>query len=446
MPAFSPADSRDDDQQQRTRRPWLPDVVPGDGNDNSQGSEPDRLTLGARIGGAKTPLPIPPNRPAPEDRPPAPQPQMDLDPNKMPDIMKGAMTRVPPPPPIGSANPNRTDLLRQEAEYGKPLDRTAVDPSTGKPKYRMGTGSRILAAVADFGLGFSGSKAPPIYFGPGATNRRYDVDEATRQANLGNVKTQLGEQEKLDEANRKLWEGAGLTAQREAKANELEAQGQKYQNAIDPNSIEQDKSTGKWWGTSYGGQRQEVAPPRWAPENRPNKLADEGVERTQLANQMGLKGDARRDYILTGKLPKDMMGSTRQPTELETWMQAFKRDNGRNPTADEIAQRKARTRGTPVQFAKVEADKKRALLAAEKQFSTDRLMSDPDAEKNLNLAKQLAQESYEQQIRELGGMAGVANQSPNKGAPVTVTDPRGVPHTFPDQKSADAFKKAARIR
>src|SRR5579864_5583300 len=112
MPAFSPADSRDDDQQQPTRRPWLPDVVPGDGtiNDNGQGSDPDRLTLGARIGGAKTPLPIPANRPAPEDRPPAPQPQIDLDPSKMPDIMKGVSTRMPPPAPVGSANQNLPGL------------------------------------------------------------------------------------------------------------------------------------------------------------------------------------------------------------------------------------------------------------------------------------------------------------------------------------------------
>jgi hypothetical protein len=428
-------DDRDEEKQRR--------AAMGAGTALSNDASDDRLTLGARIGGAKTIQPAP--QPTQPDSTPPPAPNQ-LDPAKMPDIMKGVMTRVPPPPPIGSANPNRADLLRQEAEYGKPLDRAAVDPTSGKPKYRMGWGERILGTVANFGTGFSGRGGPAVYVGPGATNRRYDIDEATRQANLGNVKTQLGEQEKLDEENRKLYESAGLTTQREAKANELEAQGQKYQNAIDPNSIEQDKATGKWWGTSYGGQRQEVAPPRWAPENRPNKIADEGVERSQLADKYGLTGNARRDYILTGKLPKDMMGSTRQPTELETWTKAFKRDNGREPTADEIAQRRARTRGTPAQFAKVEGDKKRAFLAAEKQFSTDRLMSDPDAEKNLNLAKQLAQETYEQQIRELGASAGVANQSPNRGAPVMVTDPRGVVHTFPDQKSADSFKKAARIR
>jgi len=440
MPPFSPADQREDDQELPMRPPWLPNGVPADDTTGDNYVE-DRPTYGQRIAG-DVPKPTPPNRPAPEDR--APAPQVQLDPAKMPDILGG--TRMPPPPPIGSANPNRAALLQQEAEYGKPLDRAAVDPATGKPKYRMGWGERILGSLANFGTGFSGRGGPEIYVGPGATNRRYDIDEATRQANLGNVKTQLGEQEKLDEENRKLWEGAGLTAQREAKANELEAQGQKYQNAIDPNSIDQDKTTGKWWGTNYGGQRQEVAPPKWAPENRPNKIADEGVERSQLADKYGLTGNARRDYSLTGKLPKDMLGSQRQPTELENWMQAFKRDNGRDPSADEIAQRRARTRGTPAQFAKVEGDKKSSLLKAEKQYREDKLAGDPDAEKNLNLAKQVAQESYEQQIQTLGGSVAGRNQAGNTSGQIQVTDPRGKVHTFRDQKSADAFKRAARIR
>jgi hypothetical protein len=44
----------------------------------------------------------------------------------------------------------------------------------------------------------------------------------------------------------------------------------------------------------------------------------------------------------------------------------------------------------------------------------------------------------------LGGSVAGRNQS--AGGQVQVTDPRGVTHTFRDQKSADAFKKAARIK
>jgi len=71
------------------------------------------------------------------------------------------------------------------------------------------------------------------------------------------------------------------------------------------------------------------------------------------------------------------------------------------------------------------------------------LAGDPDAEKNLALAKQLAQETYEQQIQTLGGTVGTSS---GKAGQFQVTDPRGKVHTFRDQKSANAFKKAAGIQ
>jgi hypothetical protein len=437
MPAFSPGDQRDDEQQQPMRPPWLPDGVPADAaiNDNySQGSDPERPSFGERIGAKDTVAPMQPGQkpmmqPAPEDRPPVDR-STQFDPQNVPaGIFSGTTTpKMPPEAPAGSKNPNLVDLLKQQAEYGKPIDRAAVDPATGKPKYRMGLGQRLLGAVADFGLGFSGSRNPGVYIGPGATNHRYDVDEATRQANLGNVNTQIKGQEQLDtenikqerEATRQAYEGqVGAARQTTAEAQEKRAE-----------SAQQLADT-----------RQQLVDLQ---ANKGSKISVDSEDRSKLADQYGLKGNERRDYILTGKLPKDFSG--RQPTELETWMQAFKRDNGRPPTADEIATRKARTRGTPAQFSKVEADKKSGLMKAEKQYREDKMAGDPDAEKNLNLAKQLAQESYEQQIRTLGGSAGGSNQPANNSGQVQVTDPRGKVHTFRDQKSADAFKKAARIR
>jgi len=41
---------------------------------------------------------------------------------------------------------------------------------------------------------------------------------------------------------------------------------------------------------------------------------------------------------------------------------------------------------------------------------------------------------------------GTSNQPSTQGGGVKVTDPRGVTHTFPDQASADKFKKAANIQ
>jgi hypothetical protein len=71
----------------------VPDDVPADiaYNDNySQGSDPDRPTYGERIGSAKPSYPsIPKAAGALSENTPVPQPAIQLDPSKMPDIMRG---------------------------------------------------------------------------------------------------------------------------------------------------------------------------------------------------------------------------------------------------------------------------------------------------------------------------------------------------------------------
>jgi hypothetical protein len=59
-------------------------------------------------------------------------------------------------------------------------------------------------------------------------------------------------------------------------------------------------------------------------------------------------------------------------------------------------------------------------------------------------------QSYDQQIVEIknrikGGKGDAAPANNTAGA-ITVTDPRGVAHTFTTQAAADAFKKAAGIQ
>jgi hypothetical protein len=90
----------------------------------------------------------------------------------------------------------------------KPLDRNAVDPQTGKLLYKMGWGQRLLGTIANFGNGFAQDGAPPVYVGPGATNWKFGRDEATREANVARDTTALGEEEKLDTTNQKMYEDA----------------------------------------------------------------------------------------------------------------------------------------------------------------------------------------------------------------------------------------------
>jgi hypothetical protein len=434
MPPFSPSVERDNAAPPPPLD--LEDYLRNVGSDYQQGQDrnyvaDERPTFGARIAGDVPAYPkVYPSIPkAPTDNSPAPAPPVQYDPGKVPEGIFAP--KSPPLAPVGANNPALVSLLNRQAKDSQRINPYQTDPQTGKrttlPQYRMGTGMRIVGSIANFASGFGG-KGPVAYVGPGATNARYQQDEAQRQANLASDELQIKGQQGLDTENLKLEREAqrqayeGITGEaRKTAADAQQSRADAYQQLADTRQQLADLQSGK-----------------------SSKVTQDANDRSALADQMGLKGNERRDYILTGKLPKDFTG--RQPTDLETWMQAFKRDNGRPPSADEIAMRKARTRGTPAQFSKVEGDKKSSLMKAEKQYREDKLAGDPDAEKNLNLAKQVAQESYEQQIQALGGSVAGRNQAGNTSGQIQVTDPRGKIHTFRDQKSADGFKKAAGIR
>lgn len=100
------------------------------------------------------------------------------------------------------------------------------------PKYRMGIGQRILATVANFANGFAGNGAAPIYAGPGALNNRYYQDEGTRQ-------------------------------QQNDESPTLQGSGDRFRQAIDWRTIVQDPVSKKWYGKTYGGQKQEIGTPPW---------------------------------------------------------------------------------------------------------------------------------------------------------------------------------------
>src|SRR5215470_11738016 len=100
------------------------------------------------------------------------------------------------------------------------------------PQYRMGIGHRILGTLTNFANGFAGNHAQPIYVGPGALNNRYYQEEAQRQqSNLEN--------------------------------NLLQRAADRHRDAIDWRTIMTDPVSGKWVGTTFGGQRQEIGTPPW---------------------------------------------------------------------------------------------------------------------------------------------------------------------------------------
>ena len=153
-----------------------------------------------------------------------------------PAALTAGLDRKPvPTAPVGSNNPNLTSALAEQQKFATPLDRGAIDPKTGKPMYKMGWGQRLLGIAANFASGMDGGRVvgddgsegadrrrgggPVVYVGPGATNRRYDIDEATRQANLEKANLNVAGQEKLDTSNLNLEK----LAQRQAYESDMGA-------------------------------------------------------------------------------------------------------------------------------------------------------------------------------------------------------------------------------
>lgn len=275
----------DEGEEQRRRDAQMDSAQPSDSADNASldDSGVDRLSLGQRIGAKDRVAPVQLAQPSADNQPQPPS--IKFDPQNIPaGIFAGTTTpRMPPEAPVGSKNPNLVDLLRQQADYGKPLDRKAVDPNTGKPIYKMGWGQRVLGTVANFASGFGG-KGPVAYVGPGATNRRYDIDESTREANLANVNTQIKSQEQLDAENIK---------------QEREATRQSYEGQV--GAARQETAAAQ---TANAATRNELAQTQeQLNQARANKTAANPIDqRIADANKIGLKGEDRKYYIANGKL------------------------------------------------------------------------------------------------------------------------------------------------
>jgi hypothetical protein len=191
--------------------------VPDEGLDQL-GPEDDQLerpSIGQLIAGVKQPSYMP--RAAAPDASAAPPPGVrpQLDPNAIPDAIRPPSMPAPNEiarPPVGVNSQRRLDLMAQESKLNKPTDPGAIDPKTGKPMYKLGTGSKILGTIANalgaFGAAKTGQRYEPMDVGPGATNWKFGRAEELRKGQLAGVEQDLGEQEKLEGSQQKSYEDA----------------------------------------------------------------------------------------------------------------------------------------------------------------------------------------------------------------------------------------------
>jgi hypothetical protein len=137
-------------------------------------------------------------------------PDVQVDPAAMPSGILRTQARpqdIPSPAGVSTTATTLPSLMQQRSESAKPIDPNATDAS-GKKMYRMGTGQRILASIANFGSGFAHTGDAPIYVGPGATNQRFARDTRMQQQRVGALDTDIKNQETLGEEQRKMFDSA----------------------------------------------------------------------------------------------------------------------------------------------------------------------------------------------------------------------------------------------
>jgi hypothetical protein len=359
--------------------------MPFDVEDDQQKEQPDLIAqaLRASMGPVRT-------APAMDAAPPPPSvaPQLSDD-NLMRRAMSSGVSTIPnsaPNAPAVSGGPSPStiapvldkstamppaptnlrlgDLIQQRAHAGQPIDRN-------DPKYKMGTGMKVLGTVGNFLSGFGGSKREPTYVGSGATNARYARDESQQKKTLANLDTEIGSTEKLNTENESLFRDATRQAYdaQMGQAREDTAQARKgtaaaqLETAKVRQQAEADKASQREITYDPKTKRFQQGGKTYVP-----KTIEEGAS-LEAAN--GIKG---RYSEMWGAERKNQSTPARQPTDLELWRDAFKRDNGREPNAQEIADRKYHPKSAASNSGRVsgaQKDKETELAQAEQQFKKD---------------------------------------------------------------------------
>lgn len=221
---------------------------------------------------------------------------------------------------------------------------TPTDPNVVKPKWY----DRLFGGMATFGAAMQ-HNPNAIELGSDIVNKRYTTAESLRQKQLGAFDANTAAQKenyqgqrdvfsdhlKAAEEERRRTSAGALDTERIAKANR-----QDYLSMSPQERAAQVSDLEKTSGMTFTqGQKSDFILTGKIPSSA-NKSDDVIGQREKDADRIGLKGDDRKFYLANGKL-REAFESGRAPTDLETWTAAFRRDNKREPTADEIAQRKA---------------------------------------------------------------------------------------------------------
>ena len=272
------------------------------------------------------------------------------------------ISRLAPPPTSPQLSPEfeqtQEDLRAHSAVTPK------YDPTTGKTldKYKIGTGGRIVRALADFGTGgipgvlhgAFGDRNAPGYYGKGAVSGQYGRDEQARrqqeaadQAKINSFEDQAKtEHQDFGDKNQAWKDTFDVAKDQDITDLKQQAADEKQQHDIETENLRQQLNDAR---------------------NPDQKIRAEIKARGSIADEMKLPpGQARNSYILTGRLPDD--AATAERLQMAEERLGLMRDRlaldkekaGRQGAKDQTAQR-----------TKVETEKEAELFRLQQQFNKD---------------------------------------------------------------------------
>jgi hypothetical protein len=298
--------------------------------------------------------------------------------------------------------PDRTALNAAQAKLT--TDSTAINRADYKPKWY----DRLLGGLAG---GLSGD----VEGGEQVTNRKLINAQKQQASNVAAdttaVQTEQGKVAASDQDFERQEQGLrgqvsaananSLTGERAAKAD-------KYDAAIDPNSIHE-KDDGSWEGTTYGGKTVPTGQPKWSVA-KPAPTPKTYEELKEAANDpqytpVQRAGFAKSAKEIEGTEVRKFQATAPRPSaeELEytDWKAQFRKDNGRPPTAQELEAHRASTRssaGTGKSQRSIDDAAAKAYKSLEGDI-TDGVVSDP---KQIQKKKQDIEDQRHQDMLDIG--------------------------------------------
>lgn len=346
-------------------------TTPGGGDSTGYGLNVNPGTRMVRPGG-----------PMPQSTPDMPAPDVSAQSSSAPiDAINAIKSRqMPPAPPVmGAPGSTMGELIRKRADLGTPTD-------PRDPQYRMGTGQRILQTVGNALRGFgTRGNTEPVYVGPGATNNKFDVAENMRKANLGNVDTQIGQQEKLGEENRKMYD-SGVKSAYESTLGEARNQTAQA-NQARADAQQQTADTKQQLADQKNSDREITYDPKTKRFMRDGKtyIPKTVEEGASLEAGSGVEGTYSK---LWSKEKKNQAPAGPRKTADEIWEDKFQSEHGRPSTSEEFQNRKVTDKPAAQTFKdKASVDKysdnwyrqERSKVDQQKrQFELENKDADPD--------------------------------------------------------------------